>query len=372
MILILAPEGDPHGDAVMREIKLLNADREPLCPKISYVCFDSRRYPFTNRLSCNFSNESVSVRLHADSGVFDGKDVRVVWNRRVPPTKFPKRTAESSRSLIAWESNALLFALERLLGNAYWFPRGGFIRSTPKPYQLLAARSVGLQIPETYIGNDVGELLQFLERFPDVCIKGVERFFSQRPIPSWRKLALRLRGRLAAYTDAEWRWGADYGREIISAYTQRQTVEQVRARARRLGNCPVTYQQYVEKAFEVRCTVVGGKILACAIYSQESQAARTDFRASDFKTLRHEALELPGDISEKVLRLMDLLDLNFACMDFIVTPKGEYIFLEVNTNGQWLWIEEMTGLPIAKTIGELLVSAHDDAGRNHCRGPAIH
>jgi D-alanine-D-alanine ligase-like ATP-grasp enzyme len=48
------------------------------------------------------------------------------------------------------------------------------------------------------------------------------------------------------------------------------------------------------------------------------------------------------------------LNLNFAALDFIVTPSGELIFLELNANGQWGWIQELTHQPIAKSLAYLL------------------
>jgi len=39
----------------------------------------------------------------------------------------------------------------------------------------------------------------------------------------------------------------------------------------------------------------------------------------------------------------------------IVTPQGEYIFLEINPNGQWLWIEELANLPISQALADLLI-----------------
>lgn len=38
----------------------------------------------------------------------------------------------------------------------------------------------------------------------------------------------------------------------------------------------------------------------------------------------------------------------------ILTPDGRYVFLEINPNGQWAWIEETTGLPISEALIELL------------------
>jgi hypothetical protein len=38
-----------------------------------------------------------------------------------------------------------------------------------------------------------------------------------------------------------------------------------------------------------------------------------------------------------------------------VTPEGEWVFLEVNPNGQWAWLQDETGLPIASAIADALV-----------------
>jgi len=54
--------------------------------------------------------------------------------------------------------------------------------------------------------------------------------------------------------------------------------------------------------------------------------------------------------------LVEKLGLVFGCIDMIVTPRGEFIFLEINPNGQWLWIEELTGLPISEAIANTLAN----------------
>jgi glutathione synthase/RimK-type ligase-like ATP-grasp enzyme len=50
------------------------------------------------------------------------------------------------------------------------------------------------------------------------------------------------------------------------------------------------------------------------------------------------------------------MQLTFGAIDMIVTPTGEYVFLEINANGQYLWIEKQTGLPITSSIVDLLTS----------------
>lgn len=357
MILILAPDDDLHLKAVRRELELHSA-RNPET-KARYVVFDSRRYPIDITISCNFNRENATVQFLLDDQVIDGSDIQAVWTRRIPPSRLPKYIEKASIPFIFWESNALLMAIEKLIPHAFWFPNGGFSSPAPKPYQLLVARSVGLNVPETYIGNDVRRVLDFVEQFPEICLKGVERQISNRKIPLKRRLVLWLRGQLKAYMDSQWEQGAsEYGMEIMSAHSQKVSPAYIRENIGRVKNCPITFQKYVDKAFELRVTVVGSKIFSCAIYSQESQEARTDYREGNLGSLRHEVFDLPSHIEVSIKEFMQLLDLNFGCIDMIVTPSNEYVFLEVNPNGQWLWIEERTGLPIAKAIAELLVSAH--------------
>ena len=122
----------------------------------------------------------------------------------------------------------------------------------------------------------------------------------------------------------------------------------------RLAAAPAIYQRYVEKDYEVRVTVVDDQVLACAIHSQESPQTRIDWRRYDFDRTPHEAIDLDSAISERCLGLTRRLGLVFAAIDLIVEPSGETIFLEINPNGQWGWIEELTGLPIAEKLAATL------------------
>ena len=65
---------------------------------------------------------------------------------------------------------------------------------------------------------------------------------------------------------------------------------------------------------------------------------------------------LPEDLKAAIRRLMDSFELNFASLDMIVTPEGEFVFLELNPNGQWLWLELELGLPLVASMADLLAS----------------
>ena len=55
-----------------------------------------------------------------------------------------------------------------------------------------------------------------------------------------------------------------------------------------------------------------------------------------------------------VLALMGRLGLRFGALDFVVTPDEQWIFLEINSNGQWAFVEDATGQPITAAICDAL------------------
>ncbi len=52
---------------------------------------------------------------------------------------------------------------------------------------------------------------------------------------------------------------------------------------------------------------------------------------------------------------MDKLGLVFGTIDLKLADSGERVFLEVNPQGQFLYIEIQTGLPISNALAELLI-----------------
>ena len=69
----------------------------------------------------------------------------------------------------------------------------------------------------------------------------------------------------------------------------------------------------------------------------------------------HLVHELDATVAHRVHALMRRMGLCFGSLDFIVTPEGEHVFLEVNPVGQFGWIAEQTGLPIYERLADLLI-----------------
>lgn len=119
---------------------------------------------------------------------------------------------------------------------------------------------------------------------------------------------------------------------------------------------PGIFQPYVEKDVELRVVVVGRRLFACAIHSQESARSREDWRRYDLANTPYEPYELPADVAAKILALMGRLGLVFGSVDLILTPAGDYVFLEVNPNGQFDFVARLAGLPIYEELAELLLT----------------
>ncbi|MBR2052504.1 MAG: hypothetical protein IJ961_08530, partial [Bacteroidales bacterium] len=81
---------------------------------------------------------------------------------------------------------------------------------------------------------------------------------------------------------------------------------------------------------------------------------KIDWRQGYDYDLRHEIVDIPDSIKDFCLAFLKKMKLNFGCFDFIVTPDDEYVFLECNPNGQWLWIELVTGYDISEMVARNL------------------
>lgn len=121
---------------------------------------------------------------------------------------------------------------------------------------------------------------------------------------------------------------------------------------------PVFLQEYIPKKQEWRVTVVNDEVFACKIDSQSTAESREDWRGQIFleSKVKHEIGELPGMLSSMCIDFVRRLGLSFGAIDLIETPKEEFYFLEINPNGQWGWIEQITEAPISRSIARLLIS----------------
>lgn len=111
---------------------------------------------------------------------------------------------------------------------------------------------------------------------------------------------------------------------------------------------PAYFQHYIQKDYEVRVTFVGKESFSVKIESENP----VDWRKIGNK-ITYSKFEIPENIYENCLLYLEKTNMEFGCFDFIV-HHDEWYFLEMNSNGQWAWLEFETGLQISKEIVDYL------------------
>jgi glutathione synthase/RimK-type ligase-like ATP-grasp enzyme len=109
--------------------------------------------------------------------------------------------------------------------------------------------------------------------------------------------------------------------------------------------------------------VIGERIFCAKLNSQASETTRHDWRAGYAGHIEHEVFSLPEHVETAIRRLMSSFEINFASIDLILTPSGEFVFLDLNPNGQWLWLELELGLPLVASMADLLTTHYARAGQ---------
>ncbi len=192
-------------------------------------------------------------------------------------------------------------------------------------HQLKLARKIGFKIPKTIITNIPQEALNFYR-----LMKG--------------KIITKSIGDGFVRTEDK----------MLHTYTTRVKEHMDFGLIR---NCPTLFQEEVLKMNELRITIVGRKIFAVEIDSQKYKASSLDWRKAVYKfdKIPHRVVELPVRLKQKLLLLLDHYGLNFGAIDMAKTPEGEYVFFELNPAGQFLWLEDLTGLPLASEMAKFLM-----------------
>ena len=295
---------------------------------IKFYRLNTEDLPLVAKSSCEFRTGARRLRWHSEDRAVSLDGVKRVWFRRhrlpaLPPDTIPAH-AEYCLRESQWFLRGMLWNLAEQVPAANWMSLPADIqRAESKMLQLQVAWTVGLACPETLISNNPDEIRAFFDR------------------QEGRVVAKPLR--LGYF---------DYGHVQTAAYTTAVSTTDL-ASDEALKVAPVIYQRHLEKRWDIRVTIVGDSIYAAAIHSQEADSARVDWRRADVE-LEHKMHALPEEISTACQRLMKALNLRFGAVDLVLAPNGQYYFLEINPNGQWLWLEDKLGFPITNRIVEWL------------------
>lgn len=250
-------------------------------------------------------------------------EIRSIWYRSPSAFRFPSGLSSCERQHAQHEAKLGLGGVLSSLPVLWVNHPGRHADAGYKPRQLVAAARAGLSVPPTLVTNEKAAV----RRFAKLC---------QPP-----GVITKMLGAPAISEQG--------GRRV--ALTQRVSTADLRD----LRGVEVTahqFQQWVPKREEARVIVVGGQVYAVAIRAH-SAAARVDWRA-DYAALSYERIVPPEDVQRGVREVMDELGLLYGAFDFVISPDGRWVFLEVNPGGQFGWLEDHTDLPLTAALTDLL------------------
>jgi glutathione synthase/RimK-type ligase-like ATP-grasp enzyme len=289
-------------------------------------------FPILQSASIELRQEHVEWTLQG-AGLSGGHPpFDVVWMRRPTSPVLPEGLHPGDVPVARRECHEFLNSLYLLVApEAFWVnPPGSSQGAEFKAVQLREAVQAGLTIPPTLMSNEPARIRQFLTEF---------------------------RGRAIFKPFYIAQWNREQG--VAMMLTSDVSIEELPEDGT-LRLTPGIFQAKIPKAHELRVTIMGEHLVTARLYSQEVEAARTDWRAAGAR-LRIEPGLLPPPVAEACLRLMRRLGIVFGCFDFIVTPEGEHVFLEVNPAGQFLWVEEANpDIPLLAPFIEFLQARRRD------------
>lgn len=315
MILVISYPDEEHTLEVVKRLE--QKGRE-------VVLMDLADLPAQLGLALSWPNgDSVSLQpsyfIEGPNGKTDLGQANVGWWRRVRP--FTLDHALLRPSVRAFAESETAQAVGGMLDSlpCQWVnPRGADDAAHRKPLQWTVAREVGLIVPRTLVTTQPETARQFINQVG--VGKTVFKAFLAT-LDAWRETRL----------------------------VENQDMQQLDL----VRYAPVIFQEYIE-GVDLRITVVGDQIFA-----GEIDARDTEYPVDMRMVVGHskvQAVELPPRIQQALLKLQRRLGLCYGAIDMRRTASGDYYFLEVNPAGQWLFVEERTGLPISQAMADLLAS----------------
>jgi MvdD family ATP-grasp ribosomal peptide maturase len=288
--------------------------------------FDTDRFPTEVQLDVYYAR-SERVTLSVDDQTLDLSEVSAVWYRRIAiGAKIPDSMDRQMRQASIQESRVTIQGMIASIQGFHLDPLPNIRRAENKQLQLQVARKLGLDTPRTLTTNNPEAVKQFAQE----CQQG---------------MITKMLSSFAIYDEQ--------GLEKV-VFTNPISSEDL-DNLDGLRFCPMTFQEKIPKALELRTIIVGKRVLTAAVDSQALEQARYDWRKQGIALLdAWEPYTLPQDVEEKLLKLMVEFGLNYGAIDIILTPDGRHIFLEVNPVGEFFWLERCPGLPISQAIAEVL------------------
>lgn len=258
-----------------------------------------------------------------DGGTVDVTALDLVWWRRCHGRpEVPAQVIDPAmRKLVVKDNRAALRGVLLASFSGTWVSDPyATERAQNKLLQLTVARQVGLTCPRTLVSTEPDAVREFARAMGGTLV------------------AKTLTGLLGTSLEA--------GRVHLDSLTDE---EEIRVSA-------TIYQEEVPGTDHLRVMVFGEDVHAARISS-----AQLDWRlASDLEVA---PVELEPGLADALSAVVRRLGLRMGVFDLKVRPDGRVVFLEVNPQGQFLFVEGMSDLPLGDAFarflaGELVHAVH--------------
>lgn len=317
-VVLLGQRLDPTLDRVIRGLHEIGTET---------FRFDLADFPSALEVSVAIhddDNGDLDGTFAIDSRVVAVRDVASVFYWKPRPLGF-ERDHPALRFVEA-EARAGLGGILRALHVPWVNDPDASTRLSHKVLQLRLARQLGFRIPETLITNSPDEARLFLKRHDR---NGV--IYKTVSVPMHAV-------------------GDDDYVSIFTSAVPSDSFEQLGL----VRNTLCMFQERVARSADIRVTVVGDSVFACALTSgSASTDSFVDIREL-YGQLCYEPSALPPSVEERLRTMLRDNGLLYGAFDLLLTPDGEYVFLELNPSGLFSWIEYETKQPITAALCAIL------------------
>lgn len=280
---------------------------------------------FMHNVEVAFNGDHYRITILDSQKEICSPEIKSVWFRRPKPFEPTCQSANTIQTFIHAEYEALLRGLYFCChDSAKWMnPLPALHRSRIKMQQLQLAKRLGFRVPKTLITNSPTEAIQFMDTLSGrACYKPLGEH------------------------------GFEVGAEL---FTRIVTRDDVVSKQSSLRQAPIILQEFIEKRYDIRVIVFEEHVFAFEIHSQEHELSQHDFRGVSPELIPHKIHRLPCQLEQKIRAFVQTQGLIYSAMDLVYTDTQEYFFLENNANGQWLWLELLTGATLTKCLIDVML-----------------
>lgn len=304
-VLIIGKSNDHHIPAISWGLNQLD---------ISHTIFDFSDFPIKNDISFFIENElNPYTEIYTSNKIINEKFSSVLY-RGIGKITLSDSIHEDDVNFANKEARDYALSILPYLTNneSLWVNDFAFAEAAEnKIHQLVIAEKCGFNIPKTIISSRP-ETIRNFSKGRNIVHKCLNPHY----------------------------WKMDNGGELIvkTSILSKEDLSDDDS----LSLCPAIYQEYIKKNFELRITIMGEKIFPIKIIPYEIERF-IDWRY-DCKEIGLPDISpavIPEKLEEMCLKLCKELKLKFACIDLIYSNSDEYFFLEINQQGQFLWIEQI-------------------------------